>query len=133
MVRKMSQYALLLSILLGAIMVITAAGCGGGEGVRTGAVAGWVYADGDGNVIISADDVPPEGFEPVENAIVSIEGHPNLTTTTDANGRYIITCVPSGSRVIVVEVDGEDFQFTVVVSPGEVTIGGGHIEGGGGL
>lgn len=133
MVRKLSRYALLLSILAGALMVLAATGCGGGEGVRTGAVAGWVYADGDGDVIISADAVPPDGYEPVENAIVSIEGHPNLTTTTDANGRYVITCIPSGTRVIVVEIDGVDVRFTVVVSPGEVTIGGGHIEGGGGL
>ncbi len=133
MVRKMSQFALLLTILVGAIMMITVAGCGGGEGVTTGAVAGWVYTDGEGNIIISGSAVPPEGFEPVENAIVSIGGYPNLTTTTDANGRYVITCIPSGTRDIIVEVDGIDTQFTVIVSPGEVTIGGGHIEGGGGL
>lgn len=133
MVKRISRYALLLSILVGAIMIIAAAGCSGGEGVRTGAVAGWVYADGDGNVIISADRVPPEGFEPVENAIVSIEGYPDLATTTDANGRYVITCIPPGTRTIVVQVDGVDVRFTVIVSAGEVTIGGGHIEGGGDL
>lgn len=133
MLRRMSRYALVLSMLTGVVMLVTVAGCGGGEGVRTGSVAGWVYADGEGNVIISADRVPPEGYEPVENARVEIESDPSLYTTTDANGQYVITCIPPGTRTIVITVGDTSVRFTVVVTAGQVTIGGGHIEGGGGL
>jgi hypothetical protein len=86
-----------------------------------------------GRVIISADRVPPEGYQPVEGARVEIEGYPELSTTTDANGRYVIACVPPGTRTIVITVDGRVTRFIVIVSAGEVTVGGGHIEGGGSL
>ncbi len=132
MVHRVSYYALLLSIIATAALLFALIGCEGG-GVTTGCVTGWVYTNAEGDVIISANRVPPEGYEPVEGAPVQIEGYPDLTDITDANGRYVICCVPPGTQTILVTVDEEEVRFEVQVQAGRVTVGGGHSEGGGGL
>ncbi|MFO8080351.1 MAG: carboxypeptidase-like regulatory domain-containing protein [Armatimonadota bacterium] len=130
---RISHYALLLSILAGAALLIAVTGCSGGDGVRTGTVAGWVFIGPDDYVMISADRTPPSGFTPVSGARVEVEGYSNLFSVTDSNGRYTIPCVPPGLQTIVVTIGERELDFPVQVTAGQVVFGGGHVEGGGEL
>lgn len=124
----------LLFLLLLSVAALVISGCEGGVCITTGCVDGYVYATPAGaDVIISADDTPPAGYEPVAGARVYIEGEPDLEDTTDANGFYKIWGVPPGMQTVVVEALGAEYRFTVVVRAGRCTSGGGHLEGGGGF
>jgi len=131
--RRASRFGLLMACVLASATLLTMLGCGGGGGVATGCCTGWVHVSPEGDIVITGSRVPPEGYEPLEGAVVSIEGHPELTDTTDSNGQYLICCVPPGTQTIVVTYDGKEARFQVVIRPGRVTVGGGHSEGGGGF
>lgn len=132
--RRASHFGLFLACVLGTVALLTVFGCGGGAPLGNGSVKGWVHIADDGsNVVITASRVSPEGYHPLEGALVYIDGYPELTDTTDENGYYEIDDVPSGQRTIVVSWDSREVRFTVPVRPCRTTIGGGHSEGGGGL
>jgi hypothetical protein len=115
---------------IAALLVVV--GCDGGGGVRLGSVTGFIYMTPDGgDVIISANRTPPDGYVPATDTVVYIKGHPELRDVTDANGQYFICCIPPGRQTIVVEIDARDIEFIVNVQAGEVVVGGGHVEGGG--
>lgn len=135
MVRRITRYALLLSIVAGMFALFAVAGCGGGDGVRTGTVKGWLYLRAaDNHVVVSESSQLPALHAPIEGAHVEIDGYPLLWDTTDGNGHYVIPCIPPGWRTVVITMDGEELaRFRVFVSAGQVTFGGGHVEGGGGL
>lgn len=120
-----------------ALVSLLAAGCGGGGtcGTCPGAAAGWVYQPvGGGAAIVSADLTPPVGYEPVPaGTAVWIDGYPELTTTTDADGRYYIVNIPSGTHVLVIEAPAGTIRLSIPIICGRITLGGGHQEGGGGL
>jgi len=116
---------------LGLVAVL---GCSGGSGGTLGSAAGWVFTTPDGDsVIISADSVPPEGWEAVLGAKVQVEGYPDLRDITNASGRYLISGIPPGGRTIIVTINGDQYRFQVNIVAGQTVSGGGHSEGGGTL
>jgi hypothetical protein len=121
---------------MAAFIIVLVAGCGGGGSCTTctGAAAGWVYQPvGGGTAIISARSTPPAGYEPVpEGTVVRIEGQPDLTTTTDANGRYLIIDIPPGTQELVVEAPAGTIRVGIPIICNRITVGSGHEEGGSG-
>ena len=125
----------LLCVVGAAIVIFAIGGCGGSCNLDTGAAAGWVYQLPDGTgMIITGSRIPPDGYEPVADAHVFIGQFPELEGTTDANGRYAIFGITPGTRSIVIEKPAghERARYSVRVRSGQMTIGGGHSEGGGG-
>ena len=124
-------------MVMAAFAIVLVAGCGGGGTCTdcTGMAGGWVYQPvGGGTPIVSASPTPPAGYEPVpEGTVVRIEGQPDLTTTTDANGLYFISNIPPGTQVLVVEAPGGTIRLSLPIICDRVTIGSGHEEGGGGI
>lgn len=112
--------------------VLTLVGCSGGAG-GLGAAEGYVSQPiGGGAFIVAGTNWHPTGYEPVAGAVVFIEGHPELTATTDANGYYFIDNIPAGWRTLVVRIVGlPDVRFTIPIIAGHTTKGLGHEEGGG--
>lgn len=124
-------------MVMAAFTTVLVAGCGGGGTCPTctGAAAGAVYQPvGGGTAIVSARSTPPAGYEPVpEGTVVRIEGFPDLTTTTDENGRYLISDIPPGTQELVVEAPAGTIRLSIPIICNQVTVGGGHEEGGGGI
>ena len=105
-------------------------GCSdGGEGLATGAVAGYVFTAPDGSqIIVKGLNEPPEGFLPCTEAIVYVDGVP---FTVDAvTAFYLVGGLEPGLHTIVIEGCGQRIEFQVIVIPGETTRGTGHEEGG---
>lgn len=118
-------------------VAVLAAGCGGGGTCTdcTGGATGFVYQPvGGGTAIISANPTPPDGYEPVpEGTVVRIDGYPELTTTTNENGLYLILNIPPGTHTLVVEAPAGDVTLNIPIICNRITIGSGHEEGGGGV
>jgi hypothetical protein len=128
-------------VLCGCLMALAAlfvvgglSGCGG-DANAFGEAAGWVYQPtGGGQPIISASPTPPAGYQPVSDADVSIDEHPELTNATDDAGAYLITNIPPGTQTLVVTVPGQTpLTVSIPIIANHVTLGSGHQEGGGGI
>ena len=133
MVRRLCRLASW-SIAIAAVLVAAAvlSGCGGGD-AGTGGAAGWVYQPiGGGQPIVSAVATPPTGYEPVVGAVVTIDGYPDLTSTTGSGGEYLIMNIPPGSQGLTVTVGGTPVvSLSIPIVADQITLGGGHQEGGG--
>ncbi len=137
MIQASSSGRLLICIAIVVVMALVTWGCGGGTcGCTEGGVIGWVYVSLDGSsVMIIGNRVAPDGYVPAEGAHAFIEGLPWFEDIVDETGRYAIYGIPPGTHTIVIE-DSEGTRLatiTVPVRACEITIGGGHSEGGGGL
>lgn len=90
------------------IMVFTLVGCGGGGGGGTttggGTVTGSVYA--------------PDNITPIVGATVSVQGTAR-STTTNAEGKYTLTGVPTGSQTIIAIKGSYRAEISVTVTEGE--------------
>lgn len=102
-----------------AIMVTAAAlgaallaGCDGGSGPGLGSIEGYVFgqtapAPGAAGLRISVGrgPTPPEGYEPLEGAVVMVTGSSTIATT-DATGYFRIDGVVAGPQTVTVSKSG---------------------------
>jgi iron complex outermembrane receptor protein len=79
-----------------------------------------VFAQGPATGTVRGRVVRTDFNLPVRNAVVSIEGT-TVTTTTDSDGRYVLSLAPAGSRVLAVRAIGfRSRTIPIAVSPGSV-------------
>jgi hypothetical protein len=122
----------MIAVIVGVLVAMAMlSGCSGGDSGSGGfgGAMGWVYTDGT-TCIISGSSTPPPGYLPVADATVLVVGLPDLTTVTDANGRYLLAPIPVGPQTLQVGAPCGDLQYDVVIIAGQITVGGGHSEGG---
>lgn len=132
---RLGASALQFAMVAAVLMAISAlSGCGGGGDSNTGGAAGWVLQPvGGGDVIVNGVETVPDGYEPVVGAVVSIEGHSDLTDTSGTDGKYLIMGIPPGTQVLTVSVRGTSVAaLDVPIIAGQISYGGAHHQGGGG-
>jgi len=118
--------------IVGLIVALVAlSGCSGGadDTCGYGAAKGWVFTDGT-SCIVSGSSSPPPGYFPAAGAKVQIVGFPALETVTDANGQYFLDQIPPGLQILRVGAPCGNLEYQILIIAGQVTIGGGHSEGG---
>ncbi|HIE50253.1 MAG TPA: hypothetical protein EYP85_00715, partial [Armatimonadetes bacterium] len=70
-------------------------------------------------LIVSSDPTPPEGYQPLEGATVTLSNGTQRQETTDARGYFIFTEIPEGTYRLQVEGNGYALETLLGVTPGE--------------
>jgi len=119
---------IVVATLIGAcsLVILAAAGCGGGSSPGAGSIEGYVFgqqtvgAAGARAMTVGRGPTPPEGYEPVQDAVVMVTGSSTIATT-DAAGYFRIDGVQIGVQIVTISKSG---YLTAVV---QVTVVGGQL------
>lgn len=95
------------------VCLLVLAGCNGSHPLP-GTVEGYVYQPvaTSGEMLISRAAAPPAGYQPLPGAVVTVSGT-SLAASSDQQGKFQLTGVPAGSRLLSVSAPG---YRTVTVS-----------------
>jgi hypothetical protein len=109
-------------------------GCGGGGGsVSTGAVEGYVFVNTSKSLDLGRQSTPPEGFEGVNGATVTV-GSSQTKTRNDSRGNpgyFFLAGIPVGSHTLTVTLSGRNPVSTeVTITAGQTTKVGDVLVGG---
>ncbi|HIE52931.1 MAG TPA: carboxypeptidase-like regulatory domain-containing protein [Armatimonadetes bacterium] len=115
--------------LMSVLAILALYGCGGGGGE----VGGWWPPTGGEQPGEGEEQPPPAGTrtitgrvvvagtgQPVAQAVVEVEGQPNIRTTTNAQGNYVLQGAPTGRFTLVV-TDRAGNTERVIIEPGQTT------------
>jgi len=110
-------------LLSAGIIMMLAAGCGGGgtsTGSLSGSIDGYIMVPAGLNQIVASAQGPPRtGYSPLAGATVTVG---TASKITDANGYYQITGLPAGYQTVEVTKAGYlPTQFTVSVVANRIT------------
>jgi hypothetical protein len=117
-----------------ALVAALISGCGGGGGGNrgtgtlsssTGNIEGYVYepvgaARATGRLVVARSaNAAPAGYQPLTGATVQSAGR---TTTTDANGYFLLTAVAVGTQTVTISKTGYQTIQIIVVVIANITI-----------
>ncbi len=109
---------------IGAVTLLSLAGCGGHHQACTGSVSGFVFGQpGDPGELRVAREAspPPSGFQPVAGALVTITGS-TATAATGADGGFRLTPVAPGQQTVTITAEGyATITVSAVVTAGQDT------------